>query len=205
MTLGLNVWYDQKYAIGAYIRSQDAFALSTEVFLQEHYRFSLAYDFTISDLQNTATVLIELMMAYHFYTKPEIKKSKISDIAVDFNIQKKQLNLRRLVTVVLIHLFCLMVCGQKARVMADQVFDMLRYHEAIGLYDHYYTESRDTLAWERKGIMLCTIGQKSRCTQANGAMLAPSEKNNKLLLQYAELLYIDGQRRFCLCGLSRIT
>ncbi|MGB4838461.1 MAG: PorP/SprF family type IX secretion system membrane protein [Saprospiraceae bacterium] len=76
MTLGLNVWYDQKYAIGAYIRSQDAFALSTEVFLQEHYRFSLAYDFTISDLQKYSNGTVELMMAYHFYTKPEIKRIK---------------------------------------------------------------------------------------------------------------------------------
>lgn len=115
-------------------------------------------------------------------------------MAVDFNIQKKQLNLRRLVTVVLIHLFCLMVCGQKARVMADQVFDMLRYHEAIGLYDHYYTESRDTLAWERKALCYVQLGKKADALKLMGQCWPRVKKNNKLLLQYAELLYIDGQR-----------
>lgn len=76
MTIGLNVWYDQKYAVGAHFRSQDAIALSAEVFLQDQYRFSLAYDFTISDLQKYSDGTVELMMAYHFYRKPEIKRIK---------------------------------------------------------------------------------------------------------------------------------
>ena len=76
ITLGLNIWYNQKYALGAHFRSQDAFALSAEVFLQEHYRFSLAYDFTISELQKYSNGTLELMMAYHFYRKPQIKRIK---------------------------------------------------------------------------------------------------------------------------------
>ena len=76
LTLGLNLWYDQKYAVGAHFRSQDALALSAEVFLQQRYRLSLAYDFTISDIQKYSDGTLELMMAYHFYRKPEIKRIK---------------------------------------------------------------------------------------------------------------------------------
>ena len=74
ITLGLNLWYKQLFAIGGHFRSQDAFALSSEIFLLQQYRIAMAYDFTISDLQRFSDGTLEVMMAYHFYKKPDIKR-----------------------------------------------------------------------------------------------------------------------------------
>ena len=76
ITLGLNLWYKQQFAIGGHFRSQDAFALSSEMFLQQQYRIAIAYDFTISDIQRFSDGTFEVMMAYHFYKKPDIKRIK---------------------------------------------------------------------------------------------------------------------------------
>jgi len=75
-TLGLNVWYNRQFAIGAHLRSGDAFALSTEMFLMDRLRMSLSYDFTISDIRNYESGSLEVMVAYHLYKAPKIKKIK---------------------------------------------------------------------------------------------------------------------------------
>jgi len=75
-TLGVNLWYNRQFAIGAHLRSEDAFALSSEIFMNDKWRLCLAYDFTISDIRRYETGSLEIMMAYHLYKKSKINKIK---------------------------------------------------------------------------------------------------------------------------------
>lgn len=75
-TLGLNVWYNRQFAIGAHLRSGDAFALSSEMFLMDKLRMTVSYDFTISDIRNYESGSFEIMMGYHLYRASKTKKIK---------------------------------------------------------------------------------------------------------------------------------
>ena len=75
-TMGVNLWFNRQFAIGAHLRSEDAFALSSEVFLNNKLRLCLAYDFTISDIRRFENGSLEIMMAYHLYKKSRTNKIK---------------------------------------------------------------------------------------------------------------------------------
>jgi len=67
-TLGLNVWYDHKVAIGLTYRTQDAIAITGEVILNERLKIGAAYDFTTSELKNYGHGSAEIMLGYKFDT-----------------------------------------------------------------------------------------------------------------------------------------
>ena len=74
MTVGLNLWIDGRFAIGGHLRTQDAIAVSAEVFLLETLRMSAAFDFTTSNIQNASTGTLEFMIGYYLFRKPEGKR-----------------------------------------------------------------------------------------------------------------------------------
>lgn len=76
LTLGVNVWFTESFAVGGHWRSSDALALSTEILVKEQYRFSLAYDFTTSELRKDSNGSLELMLGYNFNTSPSTKRVK---------------------------------------------------------------------------------------------------------------------------------
>ena len=97
-------------------------------------------------------------------------------------------------TILMVFWICCFSYSQKARIVADQAFDLLRYHEAITLYDQYYTQSGDTLALERKALCYIQLGNNDEALKLLGKCWPRVKKNNKLLVQYAELLYSQGLR-----------
>ena len=76
VTLGVNAWLTEGFAIGGHWRSKDALALSAELLLEEKYRLAAAYDFTTSELRKDTNGTIELMLGYNFNTSPETERIK---------------------------------------------------------------------------------------------------------------------------------
>lgn len=75
-TVGLNMWYKRKFAVGIAYRTDDAFAVLFELLLQERYRLSFAYDFTTSRIRHHSAGTPEIMLGYNFNTDPANKKIK---------------------------------------------------------------------------------------------------------------------------------
>lgn len=74
ITLGANLWYRQKFAIGGHWRSSDAFALSTEFIWNEDTKIGASYDFTYSDLRGESNGTLELLLGYRFFTKSKSER-----------------------------------------------------------------------------------------------------------------------------------
>lgn len=72
VTLGVNTWFTKEFAIGVHWRSSDAIALSTELLFDKKYRLGLAYDFTLSELNEQSNGTLELMLGYDFSTSPDV-------------------------------------------------------------------------------------------------------------------------------------
>lgn len=75
-TIGANVWLTNDFAIGGHYRSSDALALSTEIHFKQNYRFALAYDFTLSDINRYSNGSIEALFGYRFNNSPNNPKVK---------------------------------------------------------------------------------------------------------------------------------
>lgn len=71
ITLGVNAWLMNGFAVGAHWRSDDAIALSSELILDNKYRFAAAYDYTIGGLRKESNGTLEFMLGYMFNTSPE--------------------------------------------------------------------------------------------------------------------------------------
>jgi len=76
VTLGVNAWLTEGFAVGGHWRSQDALALSAELLLDQKYRLAAAYDFTTSELRKETNGTLELMLGYNFNTSPETERIK---------------------------------------------------------------------------------------------------------------------------------
>ena len=76
VTLGVNAWLTEGFAIGGHWRSKDALALSAELLMNEKYRLAAAYDFTTSELRKETNGTIELMLGYNFNRSPETSRIK---------------------------------------------------------------------------------------------------------------------------------
>lgn len=84
--------------------------------------------------------------------------------------------------------------GQKSLTLADQSFDMMRYHEAIELYDEWFAQSNDSTALEKKAVCYLKTGQYKQALKTMSLFQKRIHKNDKLLLKYAELLLMHGDR-----------
>jgi hypothetical protein len=62
------------------------------------------------------------------------------------------------------------------------------------MYDEYYTQSGDTTALERKAMCYIKLGNPGEALKLLGRCWPRVINNDKLLLHYAELLYIDGNK-----------
>ena len=74
VTLGVNAWLTDGFALGGHWRSSDALALSAELLLNAKYRIATAYDFTTSELRKDSNGTVELMLGYNFSTSPETQR-----------------------------------------------------------------------------------------------------------------------------------
>ncbi len=93
--------------------------------------------------------------------------------------------------------FCLTVTpltGQKSLTMANQAFDMMHYHEALGLYDDWFAQSNDSTALEKKAACYLKTGQYKQALKTMSQCQKRIHKNDKLLLKYGELLLMHGDR-----------
>lgn len=66
MSLSTMIWLQEKFAVGAHWRYNDALALSVEVRMMDRLKMSLAYDFTINDLNAYSVGSPEIMLGYIF-------------------------------------------------------------------------------------------------------------------------------------------
>lgn len=76
ITLGVNAWLTESFAIGGHWRSSDAIAISTELLIDQKYRLALAYDFTTSELRKESNGTLEMMLGYNFNLSPDTQRIK---------------------------------------------------------------------------------------------------------------------------------
>lgn len=65
-TVGAKLWLIKEFNIGAFYRSNDAFALSSEFVVMDQLSIGASYDFTRSDLKDQQDGTLELLLAYKF-------------------------------------------------------------------------------------------------------------------------------------------
>lgn len=66
LTLGLQIWFKNRFAPGIHFRVGESAALSFEVLLDDRFNLTAAYDFTTNDLHDYSSGSMELMLSYKF-------------------------------------------------------------------------------------------------------------------------------------------
>jgi len=66
MTMSIQAWLKETFAVGLHWRYDDALALSAELHFMDNWKLSTAYDLTISDLNDHSNGSPEVMLGYLF-------------------------------------------------------------------------------------------------------------------------------------------
>jgi type IX secretion system PorP/SprF family membrane protein len=73
-SVGGNIWFSQEIALGALYRSDDAVSVSGELYFQDRFKLSVAYDITLSSLRKFSDNSLEFAIGYRFNTDPRAAK-----------------------------------------------------------------------------------------------------------------------------------
>lgn len=69
LTLGMQVWFKNRFAPGIHFRLGESAALSFEAMVSDKFSLTAAYDFTTNDLYDYSSGSMELMLSYKFRNK----------------------------------------------------------------------------------------------------------------------------------------